>query len=47
MIIYIWNTKPQKIFHIYIFYLMYKHLYNWTVNLDVAFLLSFRIAQAQ
>ena len=29
-----------KIVHIYIYYLMYKHLYNMTLNLDVAFLLS-------
>ena len=29
-----------KIFHIYIYYLRYKHLYNMTLNLDVGFLLS-------
>ena len=26
-----------KIIDIYIYYLMYKHLYNMTLNLDVAF----------
>ena len=32
-----------KIIHIYIYHLMYKHLYNMTLNLDVAFLLSVSI----
>ena len=29
-----------KVIHIYIYYLMYKHLCNMTLNVDVAFLLS-------
>ena len=34
-----------KIFHIYIYLLMYKQLYNMTLNLDVAFLLSVSIVK--
>ena len=29
-----------KIIHIYNSYLMYKHLYNMTLNLDIAFFVS-------
>ena len=32
-----------KIIHISIYYLMYKHLYNTALNLDVAFVLSVSI----
>ena len=32
-----------KLIHIYNYYLMYKHLHNMTLNLDVAFLLSVSI----
>ena len=39
--------KIKKIFHNYMFYFMYKHLYYRTLNLEVAFLLSFSIALDQ
>ena len=36
-----------KIFHIYVYYPIYKHLYTLTLNLDEAFLLSVGISWAR